>query len=233
MSKGVSKLLDNAYRRVGHGNQAAKLGDTTHLRVTGLSRTALPSDLRRLCVRSGVENIAAVSINYKGFKPTTEGFISFTHPSFLRNAIKTLRNSKVGGYSIAVAPSVSPHEPSARSQRTRGFKGRAEAAERGIVVGDGPGAGVTRPGKSVVMYGLPPTITPHAMKRYLQEYMQADSGEKEIVKIESERSNLTSRFLVRLASASEAHRLARQFHMTSFTKEAWGSKYKTKVKVIA
>ncbi|THH33856.1 hypothetical protein EUX98_g274 [Antrodiella citrinella] len=232
MSKSIVKHLEKAYRRVGSGNQFVDLGDTSHVKVTGFSRSATPGDLRRLCVRSGVENIAAVSINYKGFHPQQEGFISFTHPSFVRNAIKSLRHSIMGGYTVTVEPSASPDEVP-HSLRSRGFKGRAEAAERGIVAGDGAGAGISKPGKSVLMYGLPPQISAPAMKRYLQDYMQADSGEKEIVRIEEEKGAITSRYLIRLANASEAHRLVRQFHMTSFTTEAWGKKFKTKVRVIA
>lgn len=115
-----------------------------------------------------------------------EGFISLTHPTFVHNAVKALSNTTIGGFPIQVGPVDEPRLH--RTLRTRGLKGRAEAAERGVVTGDGPAAGITQPGKNVIIYGLPPKTTPFGLKKYLNDFSLADSlenGEQEIVKLET------------------------------------------------
>ncbi|KAH8107105.1 hypothetical protein BXZ70DRAFT_1074760 [Cristinia sonorae] len=229
MSKSVTKILGGVWRRY-DSYTSAQLGDTTHLKVTGLSRTATPNDLRRLCVKSGLENIAAVSINYNRFLPTREGFISFTHPNFLRNAIKVLSHATVGGYTINVEPSPPPEE----AWRLRGYRGRTEAAERGVLGGNGPGAGLGRAGRNVLITGLPHWVTPQSLQQHLSEYELAsktDTEEQVIVKVEAEKSNLPA-YIVRLANVSAAHRLVRQLHMTPYTKDPKHTKWQVKARVI-
>ena len=106
-----------------------------------------------------------VHINYQRFRPTQEGFISFTSPTFLPNAVKALSNATVGGYPIAVHPSKPPSE---HQRRTRGFRGRAQAAERGAFSGDGPGASIPKSGQNVVVSGLPTWCTIEDMQRIAQ-----------------------------------------------------------------
>ena len=138
--------------------------------------------------------------------------------------------------------------------RIRGAKGRIEAAQRGIVAGDGPNGGITSNNKSVVLYGLPGKMTVEALTYYLKSFKLADPApeSKEIVKMDlyvhvrsacfttvlipyispPGHQSLTSRFLVRLASSSEAHRLVRKLHETFYEPEIFDKRYRVRARVI-
>ena len=71
--------------------------------------------------------------------------------------------------------------------RTRGVKGRLEAAERGLISGNGPDGTSTSHGRGVVIYGLPGKLTPEALRPYLKDFklVATEVGHKEIIKLES------------------------------------------------
>ena len=54
-------------------------------------------------------------------------------------------------------------------RRTRGVQGRAEAAERGVQEGNGPGAGVNARGQDVVVWGLPVNVKSEQLRHYLRK----------------------------------------------------------------
>lgn len=69
--------------------------------------------------------------------------------------------------------------------RTRGGRGKAEAAERGLFDGMGPHAGLTRNGCNVVINGLPGKSTVEIIGLYLRPYKMAGHEEKgDIVKVD-------------------------------------------------
>lgn len=69
--------------------------------------------------------------------------------------------------------------------RTRGVKGRMDAVQRGIFLGNGPGGGITDSGKNAVLYGLPGRMTEEAAGYYLKNFkLASSSGTKDIVKLE-------------------------------------------------
>ena len=70
-------------------------------------------------------------------------------------------------------------------QRMRGVRGREQAAQRGLVSGNGPNGGVTGSGKNVVIYGLPGKMTEEAAGYYLKSFKLAGlAGDKDIVKLD-------------------------------------------------
>jgi hypothetical protein len=68
--------------------------------------------------------------------------------------------------------------------RSRGLKGREEASERSIVIGNGCQGGITDVGRSVLLSGLPGKITTEAVRRYLKNY-KLMGGQAEVVKVDS------------------------------------------------
>ena len=103
-------------------------------------------------------------------------------PSFTSRAVDALRASAVSGLSVTVNPSPPPETQS----RTRGVRGRADAAERGIITGDGPGGGITGGKRTVVIAGLPGKMTAAAVKEWLKSFKlaEANTEEKEIAQVE-------------------------------------------------
>lgn len=75
---------------------------------------------------------------------------------------------------------------SERPSRTRGPKGRMEAAERGIIPGTGPDTGIPHQGRCVVMYGLPGQLTVETLRAFLKSFKLAgmENGQKEVIKVE-------------------------------------------------
>jgi len=119
--------------------------------------------------------------------------------------------------------------------RTRGAKGRTEAALRGVITGNGPQGSILNPGKNVVLWGFPGKMREDGVEDLLKSWRLAwSAGVLEVVKMErvEQQFTLVSRFLVRLASASEAHRLVRLLHMTYHEPETRGQKYQVRARVI-
>ena len=54
--------------------------------------------------------------------------------------------------------------------------GRAEALERGLLLGDGPSAGVGTSGQDVVIIGLPSKMTADELRAYLVENKLVEEG---------------------------------------------------------
>jgi hypothetical protein len=61
-----------------------------------------------------------------------------------------------------------------RQMRTRGAKGKAEAAMRQALSGDGPDAGITERGKAVVVWGLPPLSRVDVIRRNFEQLHGVD-----------------------------------------------------------
>ena len=69
------------------------------------------------------------------------------------------------------------------------MEGLREAAERGVIDGNGIGGGINPKGKDVVVYGLPGTIAAPALRLYLRRcglVKSAKNGEPdcEVIKID-------------------------------------------------
>ncbi|KAH9856945.1 hypothetical protein C2E23DRAFT_865593 [Lenzites betulinus] len=200
----------------------AETSSKLHVQLFGLPRTALPIDLRRLCGKSKVGNVDQANIEYRRFRPTGSGLLSFTRADHARAAYKALNGVHAWGKSLETRLVADvPELP-----RTRGVKGRVEAARRGVISGDGPGGSITGGGRNVVLYGLPGKLVPGALIDSLQEFKLAgvEHGTEVVVKLPSERLASSSRFLVRMASVSEAYRLVRKLHMSPWRPDIHSNK---------
>ncbi|GJJ12141.1 hypothetical protein Clacol_006382 [Clathrus columnatus] len=183
-----------------------------------LPRTALVSDVRRLLVKQKVENVQNVHRGYYRFQRNGNAYITMSVPSQTDMVVKQLEKAQMSGYSVNVT-STSQLENVTR--RSRGNKGRQEAANRGIITGTGPDAGITERGKGVVIWGLPGSWSEDAVRGFLERkglrLADNDTDRLNVVKVEPVgRPSLTSRHYARMESVSEAHRLVRLLHMNSY-----------------
>lgn len=125
-----------------------------------------------------------VDIDYRRFVPTGTAWVTLTGNEFVRRAAQNLDGAVLAGHTVSAAPAEDGIDSEIRP-RTRGARGREEAAERGLVMGDGPSGGITGSGKNVVLYGLPGKMTAEAAGYYLKAFKLAgNSGSKDIVKLE-------------------------------------------------
>lgn len=188
----------------GSSAKAAEWKHTNTLQLRGLPKTALPSDIRRVCANAQVENIQSsawtlsyhfsgfshfpstviVALDYQRFSPTGDAFITFNTPSPIRSAVQKLHGSMIAGHALAAGPS--PEDAGGAFLRNRGGKGRTQAAQRGVVTGNGPNGAITDLGKSVVLYGLPGKMTEEGVSFFVRSFKLdglSATKEKDVIKL--------------------------------------------------
>jgi len=186
-------------------------------------------------MRGRLTGVSDVAIDYNRFIPTGRAFLTLITPDVLNKNLRALENASIS--SIPISSVSCPPPSSTVPLRTRGAQGRMEAAERGLVTGNGPRGGVVNDGKNVVLWGLPGRLTPEGLKGLLHNFKLAgtDGGKKEFMKLEiPDRTTYTmvSKHLIRMSSVSEAHRLVRALHMTYFEPEVHKEKYLIRCRVV-
>ncbi|KIP09604.1 hypothetical protein PHLGIDRAFT_18577 [Phlebiopsis gigantea 11061_1 CR5-6] len=229
----MSQLASAASKAARAAARALQTETRRTIEIRGLPKTALPSDVRRLCVGARVENIASVAIDYDRFIPSGSAWVTVTNPIHLRKAVQNLHGAVIAGHPVSAAP-VSDTGRDAVS-RMRGARGREEAAQRGVINGNGPNGGVTGGGKNVVIYGLPGKMTEEATGYFLQSFKLAGSADdKDIVKLDVPLGalSLTSKFFVRLETEAEAYRLVRKLHETYYEPDVFDKRYRVRAQVI-
>ncbi|KDQ60755.1 hypothetical protein JAAARDRAFT_55494 [Jaapia argillacea MUCL 33604] len=200
-----------------------------------LPRTALPSDIWRMIQRSQTENIVKAELNYHRFERKGQAFLTLSQPEFCQPALKALANASIS----ALPVQASPCEQLTVRDRVRGARGYAEASERNLFEGDGPSARVTQfyRGKCVVISGFPKRFQPGRVKNFLKgfKFIGSEGGRKEVVKVEPPAGiyAISSKFLVRLASVSEAHRLVRHIHMRFYDPETHEGRFRLRAQVVS
>jgi hypothetical protein len=125
-----------------------------------------------------------VAIDYERFIPTGRAFLTLGNPDVLNQSLRALQNASIS--SIPITAASCPPPPSI-PRRTRGEEGRKEAAERGVITGNGPRGGVRNEGKNVVLWGMPGRLTSEGLKWSLHTFKLAgtDGGKQECVKLEA------------------------------------------------
>ncbi|KAI5121679.1 hypothetical protein M0805_002755 [Coniferiporia weirii] len=210
-----------------------------HIHLTGLPLSATPSDVLRLAKQvlgkdDNVSNIASIKMDYHRFMPTGRAYIEMIHARHAENVAKRMRDSQMTTLQVK-----SYHAPVLRPPRMRGERGRAEAASRAVLEGNGMGGGVGAKAWDVVLWGIPGTMSAQALRYYLRRVELVGvnpNGEPkcEVLRVETQSRNysFTSKHLVRLNSSTEAHALARRLHMTYFLPEVWQTTYLVRAKVV-
>ena len=124
----------------------------------------------------------AVAIDYRRFRPTGKAVLTLTRPEFVPAAVKKLDKAFLSGKSLKAEP-----DSTARmSTRTRGAKGALEAAQRGIIHGNGTVTSISGGGRAVVLYGLPGKLPAGVLADNLRNFKLAgvEQGRPVVVKIE-------------------------------------------------
>jgi hypothetical protein len=203
-----------------------------HIQIRNIPRTAVPADIRRAVTRNKLTGVSDVHIDYTRFLSAGRAYLTLTQSEFIRDNLASLQKANIGGLQVDAFPSPPPLD--VIPTRSRGARGRSDAAGRGAIVGNGPSAGLLNPNIHVVIWGLPGKITPNRLKEYLSDFQLAGTNRGEIAQVNKpeERFSLFSRHIVRMSSVSEAHRLVRQLHMTYFEPEKSGEKYPVRARVI-
>ena len=184
-------------------NQLFAESESCQIYLTGVPRTALPNDLWRLCGKVGISNVdngtccllsepfralksygvcLVVSIEYSRFRPTGAAILSFTRPEFVPAAVKALDKALLSGKTLGARPAEVLHD----IPRGRGVQGALEAAQRGVVHGNGPDAGLTGGGKNVVIWGLPGKMYASSLIEQLRGFKLAgaEQGRPVVIKLD-------------------------------------------------
>ena len=129
-------------------------------------------------------NPFAVALDFYRLRPTGRAWLTLSSPNYMQHALKAMRGAVLSGKTLGAAPA---KDPSELNTRTRGVRGRLQAAERGLLTGNGPYGMSTSRGKGVVLYGMPGKLTPDSLRTYLKNFKLAvaEAGQREIVKLET------------------------------------------------
>ncbi|KAK0197240.1 hypothetical protein F5146DRAFT_37249 [Armillaria mellea] len=156
-----------------------------HIGLFGVPSTVTTGDIRRLITRTGVQGVSNVAIQYTHrYRRTGNVYLTLSLPNFLRDNLRVLEDATISGITIKAEASLSIPDKDYR-------------------YGDGMGT-------TVVVQGPPGKADVHAFRGMLRGYT-LDSGPEPITQIPLPKGGFSrvSRFLVRFASASDAHRFVR------------------------
>ncbi|KAF9009396.1 hypothetical protein BDQ17DRAFT_1235618, partial [Cyathus striatus] len=185
--------------------------------LRNIPKTAMPADVRRAIFREEVKDVINVELDYQRFRPSGRAVITLSKYDRLKENIEHLRNVTISGIQANPSTTKSKAIPAAPS-RSRGVAGRAEAAERGVLLGNGPSAGLSGTEKMVTIWGAPGRTEPRDLAKLLINYkvVKSTKAKPDIHKIPlpDGEFSMHSRFIVKLESESEAHRLVRDLHRT-------------------
>ncbi|KAJ7740739.1 hypothetical protein DFH07DRAFT_838966 [Mycena maculata] len=190
----------------------------TQIKLSNVPTTAIPADLRRLINRAQVQGVEHAAIDYHRFEPSGHAYLQLKHSDFLLPNLAALEKVSLSGVHLVA-------EPSNREPMSEQFDGNGLSSE------------LDSNGKNVVVWGLPKAIGPEVLDRLIQGF-NFPPGEPYIFKLPTlpftgrETFTLACRFMVRLTSESEAHRLVRELHMTPYWPDLHGTKYPIRARVI-
>lgn len=122
-----------------------------------------------------------VYMRYDRFRPTGTAYLVLSAPNSVTRNLRALNTATMTSLPLRATAVPNPLP----IVRTRGFAGRREAADKGLVHGTGPNGGTSGNGRNVIMWGLPGKLPPDGLKNYLRAFRLSDeSGQEIIVKIE-------------------------------------------------
>lgn len=120
-------------------------------------------------------------MDYDRFRPTGVAYLTLSSKNSVARNLRILNSATMTSLSLHATAVPSPF----RVARTRGFIGRQEAADKGLVNGNGPNGGTSGNGKNAMMWGLPGKLSPDGLRNYLRAFRLSDQSDQEsIVKIE-------------------------------------------------
>jgi len=192
----------------------------SHILLRGLPKTATSGDLRRAVALAGIQGVTDVSLIYQRFATTGEAVLTMSAPDYTRDALRAAKNITFTGCEEIIA-SLTIDAKFFR-QRSRGVQGRADALNRGLL-GSGPSAGFP-PGKTVTITRIPGRARVPNIRHLIEGFQLADDETNSVLQapLPESRFSMYARFIVLLASQSEAERLVRKLHGTPFRgQESW------------
>jgi hypothetical protein len=174
--------------------------------------------------------LSLVAIEYRSLEPNGRAYLKLTHPDYLLPNLDALEKVTISGVHLVA-------EPSDRAPMSDQLNGNGLSSE------------LDSNGKNVVISGLPKSMKLEGVDRLLKGF-SFPPGEPYIFKIPRYSPNfllnrfasnldlsteafiMTRRFLVRLVSVPEAHRLVCQLHLRWFRPELYQLQYPIRARVI-
>ncbi|KAJ7063172.1 hypothetical protein C8F01DRAFT_61118 [Mycena amicta] len=192
------------------------LKQATQIELSRVPLTAKPADIRRLVSRAQAPGVEDVAIEYRQLQPTGRAYLKLNHTSFLLPCLKALESVSISG----IHPVAEPCDRKVPPTRLSGLS--SELASHG---------------KHVVVWGIPRGVGGGhtALEKLLGSlhFHRPTLPEQYIDKLPLRHSSsIVDRFLVRLSSVAEAHRLVQQVHMTHYLPSVYGTEYPLHGRVI-
>ncbi|KIL68603.1 hypothetical protein M378DRAFT_158426 [Amanita muscaria Koide BX008] len=206
-----------------------------HIEISQIPPTATTADIRRTIDRTKLQGVKDVALVFNHFRPTGTALISLTRPEYLKNNLKMLGSASIASKLLKFEPRLLDDADTALP-RSRGAKGREEAATRGAMKGNGAHAGITNGERTVTIWGFPGKTDVPAVEFILRSFDLARNKDGKAsaykVMLPEEEFSMYSRFIVTLANVSEAHHLVRQINMTHFEPETLGNRFILRARIV-
>ncbi|KAG6831174.1 hypothetical protein H0H92_012314 [Tricholoma furcatifolium] len=122
----------------------------------------------------------AVQIDYKAFIPSGKAHITLSDANLLGTSLHALKPSvSVCGIEVTPVPQYSSAETTL--PRIRGAKGFSDALDRGVVTGWGPSASFPNIERTVVLWGVPGTVTVENLTKAITDFKVEMKGNRPVI----------------------------------------------------
>ncbi|EIM20815.1 hypothetical protein WALSEDRAFT_69496 [Wallemia mellicola CBS 633.66] len=181
-----------------------------HYKLTNIPSTATLNDIKRLIARSAKTNPLSADSNFQVAFYTSK-FPNDTHRANVKFTNNQVRESFKRSLRVFDRLSLS----------TSQLKCTEITKDKDELNGLTHYQPSSHPGQTVLITGLPGRLIQHDIQNWLRSYhvdQSSNSSQEPITSlhIPSDKFNGTSKWLVRLNSISEAHRLVRNLHQTNW-----------------
>jgi hypothetical protein len=144
------------------------------------------------------------------FKPTGRAYLTFQNSGDMKAALQKLQGAHLSNMPVSAVPAAAPSGGIPPPRRTSEPGMPSEAAR----YGNGPRAGIVGEGRSVILEGIPAFIPLDTVRARLGDFRLAGGHDLFSTRKRTIR-NRDQAILVQLATEADAHRLVRDWHLTT------------------
>ncbi|KAL1921589.1 uncharacterized protein VTP21DRAFT_11305 [Calcarisporiella thermophila] len=193
-----------------------KQTSTRFVMLHRLPFTTIRDDVERLwrdCEIRDSDVLDVVFSRNQYFQPTGMAIIEFTEEPLAARFLLNCQKKFLGG--VQISSSIIADPAKILSQHSRPELGAAS-------------------GRAVVLRGLPGRLGEDEVREWVDRvgFTPMESTEPGVIKLQNPAKALTSKFLIKLGSESDAYRMVRKVHNTRFMSRVYGSDYTIRASVV-
>jgi hypothetical protein len=168
-------------------------------------------------------------LDYHQFRPTGRAYLAFRTPADMRTALQRLRGAALASVPVTAVPASAPTLPVPPRVRLSAPEYPSDASRSG----NGPRAGLAGEGRSVLLEGVPGFLGPETVRARLGAFRLAGGHDVyPALRFRRTPREREQAVVVHLAAEADAHRLVREWHLTSQFTDREKNQYTTRARLI-